>query len=183
MKKSNLKQDKNNAEHNLSLEHLKDFGISEDFFNKPITEAHRLVYSLLQNMIERDYKDPYENGPEKMARYVDSFFQFIAKEYPEDKDSNKRSLKSLITNSISITLPDKTKILYSYNMQTQTTDYQIFNSKNSILELSIEHLKIVKSLSGNLQEEIFKTITMLISSMPPKARDKMEEKYLKPVRN
>ena len=91
MTKSSNKQDEN--------PNLEDWGINKDFLNGPITPAHRILYAKLHRMISSQYEDPYEKGPQKMARYFDSFLEFFRQEYPQDKNS-KGSLKSLIPKKI-----------------------------------------------------------------------------------
>ena len=64
-------------------------------------------------------------------------------------------------------------------LETQSTEYHFINDKNSVSKLNKKHLQVMKEFSGSLQEEIFKIVTVFISSMSVEARQEMENKYLK----
>lgn len=161
---------------------IEDWEMNEDFFNGPITPAHRILYAKLHRMISSQYEDPYEKGPQKMARYFDSFLEFFRQEYPQDKNC-KGSLKSLIPKKSKIVLPDGITILVEYNMENQQSSFKITSKEKSVSKLTDRHAEVALIFKNNVQAGIFNTITMLIDAMPKDAREKMEEQYLTKARS
>ena len=160
----------------------KELGIAPSFFNGPITKAHYLLYAKLHRLVGEGYEDPYKAGPEKMARYFDSFLEFIRTEYPET-NGHKGNLKSLIPKITRVKLPDSTSITVSYGMEGQESDYEIVNSDGSIDKVTNRHIEIAQMFKSDIQEGIFRTVTMLLDAIPKEEREEMENKYLDKARS
>ena len=148
----------------------------------PLLKSNRLLYANLHRFFGKDYDDPYKEGPEKMARYFDSFLEFIRTEYPETKDC-KGNLKSLIPKVVRMKLPDSTIITVKYKMEGREADYEISNESNSTTKITEWHIRIAQMFKNDIQESIFKTITMFLDTMTKGEREKMESKYLEKARS
>ena len=158
-----------------------ELGLDDSFFQGPVTHAHRILFAKLRRMVGKEYEDPYKDGPEKMAKYFDSFLQFFRDEYPNE-NNHKGTLKSLIPKLSKIKLPDDTVICVSYSMDNQESDYEFSNADSSVEKITDRHIQIAQMFKGNVQEGIFSTVTMMVDAMPKDARDKMEKAYLAKAR-
>ena len=146
------------------------------------TQADRLLFAKLNRLLGKDYEDPYKAGAEKMTRYFDSFLEFIREEYPESSKC-KGNLRSLIPEKTLIKLPDSTIITVRYKMDNKEADYDISNKDNSIEKITNRHIEIAQMFKSNIQEGIFRIVTMLLEALPKDKREEMESKYLRKARH
>ncbi len=157
---------------------LEDLGLDSGFFQGEPTAAHRMLYRHLKNMI--DYEEPYKD-PSKMARYFDSFLEFLRQEYGED-NIGKGTLQSLIPSSFSMKLPDGSSILITYDIANRRSNFEILTKTSDLDQVGRKHIELADYFKNALTDAIFHSVTSLITAMPKEARDKVEKEFLAAAR-